>query len=625
MVLLHGASANHDTLKPKLNSTVSIGPYEHCTFILLASLPSTSRLMWNIFKGWSTIPIFSPTMLWTGGLQQSCCHFQVGSFPGKNHEGPDGLSRRKPAEWDVDEGEDGWVDEVLGLGVWVNSWIGWSGYKNGLVDEDYMGTAHTSTLLMFSFSSIQKGLQNEMPRTKDDIRMDNQLPLILSFLSRAQELLGLDRKATKQFIQRALHFFVKDDKLWQKDTSGMHWLVILDLRKCLSLILQAHDQLGHKQVLSTWRHLSDCFWWPGLDRNVAWFWKTCHECQLQNTQHVFIPPTVATHAPLFQHAHFDTMHMPHHSGLQYIIQARCSLTLYAKFKMLVQENRQAIGKFIFQEILCHWGTIAEIITDNRTPIIAALDWLSEKYHINHIWISAYNKQANSLVERSHPSICESMVKACNGDISCCPEVTLYLFWADRVTVRWDLGFSPFYMAHGTHPILPFNVTEATFLVPKLDSPLSTQDLIAICAQQLQKWLEHLEWIKVRVLKVQYASIAQFKKDYANIIVDYEFQEGASVLIRNSSIKTDLSRKTKPCYLGPLVVIHHSRTSICFVRTQQCYSQKPLCCFPSNPLLSSFLDPHSHHFHCHSSQIGSLRLDVSGSLSEEQVDWGQSNF
>jgi len=104
----------------------------------------------------------------------------------------------------------------------VNSWIGWSGYKNGLVDEDYMGTAHTSTLLMFSFSSIQKGLQNEMPRTKDDIRMDNQLPLILSFLSRAQELLGLDRKATKQFIQRALHFFVKDDKLWQKDTSGMH-------------------------------------------------------------------------------------------------------------------------------------------------------------------------------------------------------------------------------------------------------------------------------------------------------------------------------------------------------------------------------------------------------------------
>ena len=78
------------------------------------------------------------------------------------------------------------------------------------------------------------------------------------------------------------------------------------------------------------------------------------------------------------------MHMPHHAGLQYIIQACCSLTLYAEFKMLAQENGQAIGKFIFQEILCRWGAIAEIITDNGTPIIAALDWLSKKYHISHI-------------------------------------------------------------------------------------------------------------------------------------------------------------------------------------------------------------------------------------------------
>jgi len=188
--------------------------------------------------------------------------------------------------------------------------------------------------------------------------------------------------------------------------------------------------------------------------------------------------------------------------------------------MLSQENGQAIGKFIFQEILCRWGVIAEIITDNGTPIVAALDWLSKKYHISHIRISAYNKQANGLVERSHRSIRESIVKACDGDISHWPEVTPHVFWADRVTVRRDLGFSPFYMAHGVHPILPFDVTEATFLIPKLDSPLSTEDLIAIRAQQLQKRPEDLERVKERVLKARYTSIAQFEKDHANLIVDY---------------------------------------------------------------------------------------------------------
>ncbi|KIJ43124.1 hypothetical protein M422DRAFT_138632, partial [Sphaerobolus stellatus SS14] len=188
----------------------------------------------------------------------------------------------------------------------------------------------------------------------------------------------------------------------------------------------------------------------------------------------------------------------------------------------------------------------------------AMDWLSQKYHINHIRISAYNKQANGLVERSHRSIRESIVKACDGNISRWPQVTPYTFWADRVTVRRNLGYSPFYMAHGVHPVLPFDVVEATFLVPRIDTPLSTIDLIALRARQLEKRIEDLEEIKARVLKARYASIAQFEKDNANLIVDYDFKEGALVLVRNSAIDTDLSRKTKPRYLGPLVVIRRTQ-------------------------------------------------------------------
>ena len=189
------------------------------------------------------------------------------------------------------------------------------------------------------------------------------------------------RKLQDNFIQWSLHFFTKDGKLWPKDTSGMHWLVILDCRKCLSLNLQAHNQLGHKQASSTWRHLSDHSWWPEASLGSV---KTCHKCQLWNTQHVFIPITVATLAPLFQCTHLDTMHISCHLGLHYIIQAWCLLTSYVELKILAQENRQTIGKFILQEILCSWGASVEIIMDNRTLIITAWDWLAKKYHINHI-------------------------------------------------------------------------------------------------------------------------------------------------------------------------------------------------------------------------------------------------
>ena len=62
----------------------------------------------------------------------------------------------------------------------------------------------------------------------------------------------------------------------------------------------------------------------------------------------------------------------------------------------------------------------------------------------------------------------------------------YTFWADRVTTHRLTGHSPFYMAHGVKPILPFDLALATFLVPDLNSPLSTNDLLAIHACQLKK-------------------------------------------------------------------------------------------------------------------------------------------
>ena len=59
----------------------------------------------------------------------------------------------------------------------------------------------------------------------------------------------------------------------------------------------------------------------------------------------------------------------------------------------------------------------------------------------------------------------------------------------------------------------------------------------------------------------YYNIAQFEKENANLIVDYDFQPGALVLVRNSSIDTGLSCKAKPRYLGPLLMIHRTQNKV----------------------------------------------------------------
>ena len=50
--------------------------------------------------------------------------FKLVHTPAKEHKGPDGLSRRRRVEGDLEEQEgeaEDWLDELLDMGVWVNS------------------------------------------------------------------------------------------------------------------------------------------------------------------------------------------------------------------------------------------------------------------------------------------------------------------------------------------------------------------------------------------------------------------------------------------------------------------------------------------------------------------------
>lgn len=129
---------------------------------------------------------------------------------------------------------------------------------------------------------------------------------------------------------------------------------------------------------------------------------------------MIIPPTVPSIAPLFTKIHIDMKHMPSSKGYYYIVQVRCSLLGYPEFRLLRKQTGLAIGQFIFQDLLCHYGACPELVTDNGGLFVMALDWLKDRYHISHIRISAYNSQANRIVERRHYNVQEALIKAADG-------------------------------------------------------------------------------------------------------------------------------------------------------------------------------------------------------------------
>ena len=292
--------------------------------------------------------------------------------------------------------------------------------------------------------------------------------------------------------------------------------------------------------------------------NIAWFIRTCYLCQLRQTQQVSIPSIVATLALLFTKMYMDTMHLPHSGGFSYIIQGRCSLTHYPEFCMLCKETAQSLGDWIFQDILCRWGTLVEIVSDNGKPFISALGYLEKKYHIKHIRISGYNSRANGIVERSHFDVRQALFKAADGDQGRWSQATFLVFWSERVTPRRCMGCSPYFAVTGTHPLLPFDIIKANYLLPPPDSLLSTTELIARRAVALQKRQADLTCIRSDVYKARNRAALHFEQEHLASIHDYNFTQGSLVLVRNTAIKKALNRKMRPRYFGPMVVVSRNK-------------------------------------------------------------------
>ena len=45
--------------------------------------------------------------------------------------------------------------------------------------------------------------------------------------------------------------------------------------------------------------------------------------------------------------------------------------------MLRAENSKTVGVFIFEDILCRWGAIEEIVMDNGPAFLSSLEYLSQ--------------------------------------------------------------------------------------------------------------------------------------------------------------------------------------------------------------------------------------------------------
>ena len=397
-------------------------------------------------------------------------------------------------------------------------------------------------------------------RTKVGIEQDDRLPKLKIWLKDPTSVYSRNssEKDLLAFRRWGKYFFLdKEGRLYRRGQDGKHMLVV-DRDHRMYMMRAAHDSIGHRGFFATKDLLQARFWWPELERDVSWYVKTCHLCQIRQKELIRIPPNVSFTPSLFQHIHVDTFLMPISNGCRYVLAGRCGLSVYAEARAVAKESTKSIAMWIFEDFICRWGCPKTIQTDNAPQFKAAARYLEDKYGIKGIQISAYNHRAAGKVERSHWDMRQMLFKSTGGNPTKWFWFLHHVLWADRVTIRKGLGCSPFFIVTGSHPVLPIDVEEATWMVKPPSGPMTDEELIAHRARVLSKHPMFLERVKKHVTLIKQKDALRYEEMHKHVIKDYDFKPGDLVLIRNSRVEMELNRKFKPRQLGPMVVIRRSK-------------------------------------------------------------------
>src|SRR5882757_10333416 len=322
----------------------------------------------------------------------------------------------------------------------------------------------------------------------------------------------------------AKHFFVdKEDRFFRCAIDSAHRLVVGREHR-MFIMRAAHDSLGHKGFFATKSLVEIRFWWPEMETDISWYVKMCEICQKRQKSAYRTPPVV-THTPsLFQVFNCDTMHMSEVSnGHKYVVEGRCSLSSWPEGRPLRKETGKAVAEWLFEDVICRWGCIQVIVTDNSSVFKSAVAWLEAKYGIKGIRISPYNSPANGKAERMHWDMRQALYKATGGDAHKWFWFFAHMLWSERMTVKRGLGCSPFFATTGAHPVLPLDIVEATWLVDLPGRVLSTEELIGYRAQALAKHKDHVDQMRKRVEKEKIERVARYEDDHKHTIKVYDFK------------------------------------------------------------------------------------------------------
>ncbi len=150
-----------------------------------------------------------------------------------------------------------------------------------------------------------------------------------------------------------------------------------------------------------------------MREDIKEYAKTCFQCQQrgsmrQNNQKQTIPPT-----DIFERWGVDIVGpLPiTREENRYIVVAMDYFSRWPEARPLKTANVDTVATFLYEEIICRFGTPRTLQNDRGTHFMNELiQRLTKRFKIKHSLSSPYHSQSNGLVERFNKTFYEGIAK-----------------------------------------------------------------------------------------------------------------------------------------------------------------------------------------------------------------------
>nr|VZI38648.1 unnamed protein product [Spirometra erinaceieuropaei] len=221
-------------------------------------------------------------------------------------------------------------------------------------------------------------------------------------------------------------------------------------------VFQTLHGLSHPGIRASQKLLTERFVWPGMNKDVKAWTRSCLSCQRNKVQrHNKSPPgTFPSPDARFSHVHLDVVGpLPPSNGFTHLLTCVDRYTRWAEAIPLPNVQAETIVKVFVSRWIAMFGAPSTVTTDRGAQFESSVfQTLPNFFGFTRIRTTAYHPAANAMVERFHRQL-KTALRAVEDPGNWSDNLPLALLGI-RAALKSDLGCSAAELVFGTILRLP---------------------------------------------------------------------------------------------------------------------------------------------------------------------------